>query len=325
MRFVLFMASVFLASCASTDRLPNRDANITVLSWNISGNAFATHPSDFQALLRYAEPDIVLLDEVDPTKTDVEQLHAALPSSMSGNVQELINSEWHISFGESGGRQRGVIASRKPLEELQEFSGVVPYTDEARRMIVQQMPAEKRSQYSSYLDNGIAVNGAVILIGGRRLLVVITDLECCGDDPASWEELKRREEAKEIRRLIRQVIARTPVDAIVLAGDFNLVSTPVPLVLMTGPYDRPHSGLVAADLNHRDGLATWTWDGRGTPFPSRMLDYQLYSPNAIGVAQGVILDSEDLGPEELAAHDLESDMSIRLSNHRPLVVEYVWH
>ncbi|MEJ2603489.1 MAG: endonuclease/exonuclease/phosphatase family protein, partial [Gammaproteobacteria bacterium] len=144
------------------------------------------------------------------------------------------------------------------------------------------------------------------------------------DDPASWAELKRRVEAKEIRRVVREVLSRSDVDAIVLAGDFNLVSTAIPLALMTGPYSSPHSGLIAAELYHEDGLTTWTWDGRGTPFPSRALDYQLFSPRTLSVEEGLILDTEDWSAEKLAQHDLGQDTTKTLSRHRPLVVQYLW-
>jgi hypothetical protein len=323
MRVIFFAISIMLTTCVSGSPLPENSSNFTVLSWNISGNAFASLPYEFQTLLHYGAPDIVLLDEVDPS-TNTAQLRAALPSRQSGNDQDTANTAWYISFGTSGGRQRGVIASRDPLEELQEFAGIVPYSDDARRRIMQGMSATERSRYGPSMDAGIPVNGAIILTGGRRLLVVVADLECCGNDPASWAELKRRVEAKEIRKVIRQVVERTPVDGIVLAGDFNLVSTTIPLVLMTGPYDTPHSGLIAAELYHRDGVATWTWDGRGTPFPSRALDYQVYDPNALRVARGTVLDTEDLTPSLLETHGLKPDWSIKLSNHRPLVVQYVW-
>ena len=58
------------------------------------------------------------------------------------------------------------------------------------------------------MNDGIPVNGAVILIGKQRLLVVITDLTCCGNGPQSWEELRRRVEASEIRRLLQQILER---------------------------------------------------------------------------------------------------------------------
>jgi hypothetical protein len=323
MRVVFFAIYILLTACTSSSPLPETNSNFTVLSWNISGNAFASHPHEFESLLNYATPDIVLLDEVHPSTNEAE-LRAALTTRHSDGDQDSANTIWHISFGTSGGSQRGVIASLDPLEELQEFAGVVPYPDDARRRIMQRMSAIDRAKRGPSMDAGIAVNGAIILTGDRRLLVVVADVECCGDDPTSWDELKRRVEAKEIRRVIRNVVKRTPVDGIVLAGDFNLVSTAIPLVLMTGSYDTPHSGLIAVELYHHDGATTWTWDGRGTSFPSRALDYQIYGPNALGVVQGTVLDTEDLTPKLLEMNGLEPEWSIKLSNHRPLVVQYIW-
>ena len=323
MRVVLFTIFTLLTGCVSSNPHPDTRSSFTILSWNISGNAFASHPSEFKALLAFAAPDIVLLDEVDPL-TNAAQLRTALPPRQSGRNQSTADLAWHISFGTSGGSQRGVIASREPLEELQEFAGGVPYPENARRQIVQRMPAPDRDRLAASMDMGIAVNAAIVATRGHRLLVVIADLECCGDDPASWAELKRRLEAKEIRRLIRRVTERTSVDGIVVAGDFNLVSTAIPLALMTGPYDAPDSGLIAAELYHRDGETTWTWDGRGTPFPSRALDFQVYSPDTLRVAEGTIVDTEDLTVELLELHGLEADWSNTLSNHRPLVVQYSW-
>lgn len=323
MRVILFTLVILLTACVSAGPPPKTSSGFTVLSWNISGDAFASHPHEFRALLAYANPDIVLLDEVDPNTT-AAQLLAVLPPRESGSHQDTVTNAWHISFGKSGGRQRGVIASREPLEELQEFAEVVHYPGDARRQILQRMSPTDQVRWGPSMDSGIAVNGAIVLTGGRRLLVVITDLECCGDDPESWAELKRRVEAKEIRRVIRHIVQRVPIDGIVLAGDFNLVSTAIPLVLMTGPYDTPHSSLIAAELYHRDGVTTWTWDGRGTPFPSRPLDFQVYGPNALRIAQGTVLDTEDITVSLLETHGLEAEWSIKLSNHRPLVVEYWW-
>lgn len=323
MRAAVFATLALLTACASTDRLQDSSPGTVVLSWNISGDAFVAHQNEFKALLTYVAPDIVLLDEVDPL-TSVAQLRQALPSPRTSNGQELSDDAWYISFGTSGGLQRAVIASRQPIEELPEFAGIVPYPENARRLIMQRMAAPDQARFASRMDDGIAVNGAIVSLDGRRLLVVIADLECCGDDPASWAELKRRVEAKEIRKVVRQVISRNHVDAIVLAGDFNLVSTAIPLVLMTGPYSPPHSGLIAAELYHQDGLTTWTWDGRGTPFPSRALDYQLYSPGTLSVKEGFILDTEYWSAEQLDRHDLSQDTTNTLSRHRPLVVEYSW-
>lgn len=322
-RVLFFAVYIILAGCVSSSQIPRTNSNLTVLSWNISGDAFVSYPDKFKALLQYAAADIILLDEVSPSTT-VAQLQSVLPSRMPDSGQSATNGVWHVSYGISGGRQRGVIASREPLEEVQEFREIVPYPDDDRHTIMQRMPKADQIKYGSTMDAGIAVNGSIILNGSRRLLVVIADLECCGNDPSHWAELKRRIEAKLIRKVIRTILKRTTVDGIILAGDFNLVSTPIPFVLMTGPYNKPHSGLIAAELYHRDGKSTWTWDGRNTPFPSRALDYQLYSPSSLGVSQGTILDTEDLTPKTLAMYGLESNWATKFSNHRPLVVNYLW-
>lgn len=187
------------------------------------------------------------------------------------------------------------------------------------------MSAAERNRSAYTMENGVPVNGGIILTGGRRLLTVIADLQCCGDDPESWQEYRRRVESKVIRGLVQKVLERTTVDGIVLAGDFNAVNGSFPLVLLSGPYDRPHAGLIPAEVYHLDGSTTWTWDGRQTPFPSSVLDYQLYSPQTLSVRSGWILDSEDLSPEKLVALGLESNTSNTLSRHRPLVVHYGWH
>jgi hypothetical protein len=156
------------------------------------------------------------------------------------------------------------------------------------------------------------------------LLVLITDLQCCGDGPESWQETRRRIEARIIRGLARQVLERTRVDGIVIAGDFNLVNGTFALSLLTGPYGAPDAGLIPAELYHPDGQTTWTWDGRGTPFPSNTLDFQLYGPNSLGLQAGLILDSENLQADELEALGLERNSLQRTGRHRPLLVEYEW-
>jgi hypothetical protein len=200
----------------------------------------------------------------------------------------------------------------------------VPYPDEGRERILAIVPPEKLSRVERGMNDGIPVNGAVILIGDQRLLVVITDLQCCGEGPESWEELRRRVEASEIRRLIGQILKRTTVDGIVFAGDFNLVESTFPMALLTGPYPLPHSGLIPAELYHPDEATTWTWDGRGTPFPSDTLDYQLYGPWGLKMHSGFILDTEELPPDVLERYELEGSTAGRTGSHRPLVVEYSW-
>lgn len=289
------------------------------MSWNVSDDAFVSEQRVFRSLLLWADPDVVLLDEVAPSASD-EQLKKSLVALRPGEKET-----WKINIGVSGGRQRCVVASRAPQETLLEFASIVPYPDAERRYLLAHMSSEDRA-YSAYsMDGGIPVNGAIIVAGGRRLLTVIADLQCCGNGQNSWQEYRRRAEAREIRRLIRQVLQRTSVDGILIAGDFNLVNGSAPLVVLSGPYSSTHAGMIAAELYHPDGSTTWTWDGRRTPFPSSTLDYQLYGPQGLMMRSGFILDTERLPLEALERHGLESGASARTGRHRPLVVEYGWN
>ena len=62
------------------------------------------------------------------------------------------------------------------------------YLDEDKKRILALVPVEKRSREMQHMNDGIPVNGAVVVIGDKRLLALITDLRCCGDGPESGEE-----------------------------------------------------------------------------------------------------------------------------------------
>jgi exonuclease III len=318
---IAFILLAFTVACefSFADEPSTQDSGIRVLSWNVSSNAFVRQPDDFRALLRWAHADIVMLDEVRPN-ADAGKLRKVLADVETGH-----ETAWNIDYGTSGGRQRGVIASRLPLESLPEFSENIPYPEDAMAYILEAMSPTERANSDLSMDHGIPVNGAVVLVGERRLLVVVADLQCCGDDRSSWQEYRRRVESREIRRVIRQVLERTEVDGVIFAGDFNLVNSTFPLAILAGPIPPPHSGLLAAEVYHLDGTTAWTWDGRRTPFPSGTLDYQLYGPWSLYIRESVIVDTEDMTPGELEQFGLRPESSGRLSRHRPVLVEYGWN
>ena len=76
-----------------------------------------------------------MLDEVAPS-TNENELRDALAGLESDD-----KGDWNIDFGQSGGRQRGVIASRMLLERLPEFSDIVPYPEAERRRLYDRMVA----------------------------------------------------------------------------------------------------------------------------------------------------------------------------------------
>jgi len=294
--FVLALALALSSPCALAE-------GIRILSWNISNNAFEEEAEEFQSLLQWADPDIVLLDEVHPS-VGLDDLHIALAALRPGE-----DETWHVNFGASGGRQRDIVASRAPLQALPEFSSMIPYPEDDRQYIRGRMSDKERAYTSYSMAHGIPVNATIVLTGGKRLLTVITDLQCCGDDPGSWQEYRRQIEVREIRRRIEQVIERTNVDGLVIAGDFNLVTGLAAAEKLKEPYEICPDGLSTAELYHPDGVSQWTWDGHGMPFPNGRLDFQLYCSNTLEMHSGFVLESESVG---------------ETGRHRPLVAEYGW-
>ncbi|MGA8204272.1 MAG: endonuclease/exonuclease/phosphatase family protein [Woeseiaceae bacterium] len=303
---------------ASSQELAASDASFRVISWNISDDAFVSEKQAFRSILRWANPDVVLLDEVGPT-ADTEVLRSHLAALRPGEKET-----WSIDVGRSGGRQRDLIATRWDITPLSEFFSNVPYPENDRRRLSGMMSPEDREEPDWSMDGGIPVNGAIIRIGNRSLLAVIADLQCCGSGPESWQELRRRVEARTIRTLIRKVLETHSVDGVIFAGDFNLVNSTFPMALLLGPYPGPHSGLVPAELYLPNRDVSWTWDGRGTPFPSNTLDYQLYCPFGLDMHSGFVVDAEESSPEQRQRFGLEENTSKLTGRHRPLVVEYSW-
>ena len=323
MRLIRTSALILLIASSAASLAGSGESNasaqgIRVLSWNVSGDAFASRQEPFNLMLRWANPDILLLDEVLPS-TDPEDLVSHLASLSPGD-----GTSWNIAVGASGGRQRALIATRQPLTSLPEFTSIVPYPEGHKQRILEGMSEKERLNPDWSMEGGIPVNGAIVRTESYRLLVVVADLQCCGSGPDSWQELRRRIEARRIRELVSEVLTTHEVDGVILAGDFNMVNSTFPMALLLGPYPEPHGGLIPAEAYHSDGDTSWTWDGRGTPFPSNVLDYQLYSPSHLLLRSGTVLDSEGISTEAREALGLEVDTSRQTGRHRPIVVEYEW-
>ncbi len=293
------------------------DDTFRVLSWNISDDAMVDEADEFRAILNWANPDVVLLDEVSPS-IDPAVLEAHL-ATLGGDA-----ADWTVTTGSSGGRQRIWIAARDSITAIKELANIVAYPEDDYQSIKAGMSDSERRNPDWSMDGGIPVGGAVVTLDNRRLLIVGADLQCCGNDPESWQELRRRVEARTLRALIRNTIKEHNIDGVIFGGDFNMVSSTYPLALLLGPYPAPIGGLIPAESYHADGESTWTWDGRGTPFPSNSLDYQFYSPAVLEWVSGRILDAESVSPEEREAHSLNKGTSLRTGRHRPIVIEYRW-
>jgi endonuclease/exonuclease/phosphatase family metal-dependent hydrolase len=312
------LAVLWAGSPAVAQQAGTGDYGFRLVSWNISGDSHITHMAAFQAMMRHMQPDILVLDEVLSTTT-AAQLKAVLDG-----IDAQDERPWNVSYGPSGGRQRGTIASRWPLDPAVSFAGVIHYPEEPRETIAAQMSEQDHLWIRYSMAGGIPVHAAIVTTGARRLLVVSVDLQCCGGASDDWQEYRRQVEARVIRELTDRELGLRKVDGFIIAGDLNDVGTNFPVQILLGPNKAPEQRLSEVEIYHLDGETDWTWDGRGTPFPSGVLDHQLHGAMSLKTVGSYIFDTEDLDTQTLSELGLQSGSSTQLSRHRPLVVDYAW-
>jgi endonuclease/exonuclease/phosphatase family metal-dependent hydrolase len=292
------------------------DGTFRVLSWNVSGEAFSEHAGEYRKILELLDPDILLLDEVDGRETP-EDIVAVLRG-----IRGSSDTAWHVTIGAGGGYQRGAVVSRHPISPVP-LLALLHYPAAAIAELRSLMDDETWMRIKLNLDAGLAVGAGIVEAGGRRILAVAIDLQSGAGTP-DWQEARRLVEVKVIQQALQQALRATRVDGVVLAGDFNAVSTGMPLVRITNPYPEPHVALVPALAVHLDGTETWTWDGRGTQYPTQALDFSLYSPASLELVNALAFSTEDLSAEALAKADLQAGSSRVVSDHLPIVVDYRW-
>jgi endonuclease/exonuclease/phosphatase family metal-dependent hydrolase len=286
-----------------------------VFSWNVGGRRFTNNATGIRSLIRLADPDIFLLDEISG-ESSAEDVTAVLRG-----VRGPSDTTWHVVIGSGGGYQHGAIASRHPVKPVPEFQ-LLPYPKEALQELHSLMDEETWERLRPGLAAGIPVGAGIIQMGKRTLLGVSLDLQCCV--MGGWQERRRMIEIREIRKALQSALNRISVDAVILAGDFNTVSTDKPLAIITNPYPAPHFALVPVETIQLDGKEWWTWDGRETPYPSNLLDFSLYSPGSLEPLRAWILSTEDLPASLLAEHGLQAGSSRGFSDHLPILVDYQW-
>ena len=121
----------------------------------------------------------------------------------------------------------------------------------------------------------------------------------------------------------RSGVPAAEIGAVIVAGDFNAVRGLKPVRAVQGIAGHPTRRLAVSDAAHANGVDRWTWDGRGTPFPSRAIDFLLHS-RALIPLQAVVFDSETMSADQRAAVGLGPEHFRGLSEHRPVVVDFAW-
>ena len=284
------MRAAVLAACLAGIPPAEQRPGIRLLQWNVSDSAWVKRADLSRAVLRHADPDIVVLVQVAPA------IDAGTIRSMLTGLRGPADTTWFISAPEAGRRnERTVIASRDSLRELPELARLeYPGTGALamRAAAPDSAPREPRA---------VRANGALIKVDGRWILVAGVHLTCCGT-AGSWREDRRLAGAVTVRDAIRPLLAQHRPAAVVIAGDLNLVAGQAPMdSLLATTRD-----MRRAEAVRENDTTSWTWDGSGTPFPNGRLDHVLYSSGTIGVVRATVLDG---------------DTSRAINRHRPLLVE----
>ncbi|MBC8522297.1 endonuclease/exonuclease/phosphatase family protein, partial [PVC group bacterium] len=144
------------------------------------------------------------------------------------------------------------------------------------------------------------------------LSFVSLHLRCCGGPTGEAEE-QRQLEATNIRRALDNIKRKR----LVIAGDWNLVGTTKPLEIIMA------NKLAIVDAFQPDKRLNATWSDTTSSFTPGRLDWMLYSPETLKVVNCFVLDTADLDQKTLNETNLNSEDTAKLSDHLPLVADFV--
>lgn len=279
-----------------------------MLSWNVSDRGPLESPEAFVRTIAALDPDVVLFDEVSP---DIE-------ASWFADRLAGLTGEWTLLRGRAGGRQTALIASRLPLASVPPLERVA-YPDSIYDLVGQSSTPQLQSDLETGSEDAMPVLGGMVEAGGRTILLLIVDLQCCGY-AGSTEDRARAIMAAGIRSAVATVIGERRPDAVIIAGDFNLVGSRDPLDVLMRGLDPAGGDLVAAATRRLDGVSMATWSAR-SPFPPGRLDWVLYSPGLLDVQKAFPFHPADL--TERAAIGIGLDAAVNpVSDHTPVIVDF---
>ena len=288
-----------------------------VLAWNVSRGNLLDRKDRFARVLAAARPDIILLDEAPAgAAEEIADFLSGLPGPEG--------EDWHLLYGEAGGPQRGVIASRRPVIAVQELEEIL-YPDSLFEQL-KSLAGRSRPIGFGGPEAGVPALGGIVELKDARLLIVTLDLQCCGNGTETVEEYVRQLEVAAIHEALTEALARHGggVDAVIVAGDFNLVGSREPLETMLREMDVDGSGLAVAEALQLDGLSNATWDGGAGPFPPARLDFMLFGDASLRLERAFVLETRDLTDEWLDHHGLRAEDTERASDHLPVLADFSW-
>lgn len=280
---------------------------LRVLSWNVSDLGPIEAPDAFSRLITGLAPDVILFDEVS---RDIDA------SWFADRFAEL-DGEWTIVRGMAGGRQTTLAASRFPVRPVLER---IEYADSILVLIGEPSTPQLQQDLLTGISDAMPALAVAIDVDGRQILMVTTDLQCCGHAGSS-EDRARWMMADRIRDAVAEAIASASWAGVIVAGDFNLVGSRAPLDIIGAALDPAGADLEPAFALRLDGASTATWRSPG-PFPPGRLDFVLYSTSSLDVLRAFPFAVEDLAPSAVRSLALDAEDSRVVSDHLPVIVDF---
>ncbi|HIA71842.1 MAG TPA: endonuclease/exonuclease/phosphatase family protein [Phycisphaerales bacterium] len=247
-----------------------------VVSWNVQLGNVLNDRDRSARILNALKPDVILFQELDGDDT---------PEELSDFLTTSIGGSWLTSMSVVHGTERH---------------------HKLRSAISTKFNVTKEIDYGKLK----AVLNTVV-ISKQPIQFLSLHLRCCGG-PNSEAETQRQEEANVIRASIEQQQAPTWV----IAGDWNLVGTNIPLQIVKA------DTLSIVHAFQPDGLVTATWSDVDSAFTPGRLDWMLYSPKTLSLTNCFVFDTFDLDEQSLLKYNLSSNDTAELSDHLPLVADF---
>ncbi|MDF1809395.1 MAG: endonuclease/exonuclease/phosphatase family protein [Phycisphaerales bacterium] len=267
--------------------VPTKPADsVRVMSSNVLFSSPLEEPESFQRAMNAIDPDVILYQEWFNTPAD--------------QVQGWLNSNaghgWQVHMPSA---KAGVaIATRNKI--LKTYASILPASGNNR-------PARAVA--------------ALIDTDAGELLAISIHLKCCGS-AGSEEDNKRVDQAKEINAFVRSVHTKHPNAKVVIAGDFNLVGSYLPMATMVDSLGVDGRDLtpVPAKLIGDDSMVTWI-DEKSRFSPGR-LDWMLIDESMSAAQNAFVLDTRAIPEKTLQSLGLHSNDS-KASDHLPIVIDLV--
>lgn len=286
--------------------IPAKPANaVRVMAYNIEHTTPASKPETFSRLIQAINPDVVVFEEWELGDAD----------ALKG---------WLTAYAPVNGGDWSVV---KPVGNLANGGGVAIATRHSvSAMIEHPKTSAQNGKPVRFVAGRVTTPVADLLVGAVHL-------KCCGY-AGSGEDQQRVAEAAAINELFLAAanqrlataddstkgVGRQPIRLI--AGDFNLVGSNLPLERIVSGLDPTGENLaVATPLVLGDTIAC-TWGEASEPFAPGRLDYVLYSSSNADLANAFILDTRRLTDGALARMGLDRNDSAG-SDHLPVVVDLV--